>query len=500
VQNIYQLFYRHVQTNPSKTAVIYQEQSLTYSELNERVSRLSGFFNDMGLKQGHRVALFAPNGVEYPIVMLAAAKLGLAIVPLPISLKGEALTTALKVMPVAAAIAWPTISKVLLEQRLVEHDRLITIGTPISDEVSWQHVMAQEAKEVTSEQVDISLPYILTMTSGSTGKPKPIVLSQCCKIERAFSATIDYYGLDCDEVVLVATPLYHSLAQRGVLMPLMLGATTVIMAKFSLLHWLSAIETHKVSFLFAVSAQLESFLSLQSVTHDISSIRCLVSSSAVLNNDSKKALLKRLNCAFHECYGASEVGVVTDFCVSKNPQLSGSVGRPLPFVKVKIVDKHGHKLEAGEIGEICCKTTTAFNEYFKMPSETQSAYDQSHYFKTGDLGYLDEEGYLYYVGRKKEVISSGGINVFPQDIEAVIKSHEKVIDCVAFGKREAQLGEVVKVVYEQSGDDDLTLELRKLCLSQLTDYQQPREIVRIEELLRNPMGKVLRNQVKEQNS
>ncbi|OHU87572.1 MULTISPECIES: class I adenylate-forming enzyme family protein [Pseudoalteromonas] len=497
MNSIYQLFQEHVKTNPNKAAVIFNDNSLSYQQLDKQVGALSSYFTSLGLRQGHRVALFAPNGLEYPTVMLAAAKLGLAIVPLPISLKGDALITALKVMPVAAAIAWPTISKVLLQQRLVERESVITIGDAVDGEQTWQATLTSTHESCDAPDVDTSAPYILTMTSGSTGQPKPIVLSQRCKIERAFAATIDYYCLNKEDVVLVATPLYHSLAQRGVLMPLMLGATTVIMPKFSLPHWLKAIEQHAVSFLFAVSAQLESFLVQDSVTEDISSIRCLVSSSAVLNNASKKALMARLDCDFHECYGASEVGVVTDFCVSKHPQLSGSVGKALPFVEVKITDKRGHTQPNNEIGEICCKTTTAFNEYFKMPEATANAYDSSGFFRTGDLGYLDEHGYLYYVGRKKEVISSGGINVFPQDIEAVVKSHPMIIDCVAFGCQHPQLGEYVKVVYERRGEQDLSMELRKLCLKELTDYQQPREFLEVAELLRNPMGKVLRNKVKE---
>ncbi|WP_105168780.1 class I adenylate-forming enzyme family protein [Pseudoalteromonas sp. T1lg23B] len=498
MNSIYQLFQQHVNTSANKIAVIYNDKSLSYQQLDDQVGALSSYFTSLGLKQGHRVALFAPNGLEYPTVMLAAAKLGLAIVPLPISLKGDALINALKVMPVAAAIAWPTISKVLLQQRLVERESIITLGEAVDGEKTWDTVFTSDFEPCDTPDVDISAPFILTMTSGSTGQPKPIVLSQQCKIKRAFSATIDYYHLSKADVVLVATPLYHSLAQRGVLMPLMLGATSVIMPKFSLPHWLKTIEQHKVSFLFAVSAQLESFLAQDSITEDISSVRCLVSSSAVLNNDSKQAIMARLNCDFHECYGASEVGVVTDFCVSKQPQLSGSVGKALPFVAIKIVDKRGHTQPNNEIGEICCKTSTAFNEYFKMPEATENAYDSSGYFKTGDLGYLDEQGYLYYVGRKKEVISSGGINVFPQDIEAVVKSHPMIIDCVAFGCQHPQLGEYVKVVYEQRGEQDLAMELRKLCLQELTDYQQPREFLKVSELFRNPMGKVLRNQVKEQ--
>ncbi|TMP33865.1 class I adenylate-forming enzyme family protein [Pseudoalteromonas rubra] len=499
MSNIYQIFAQHVQSQPDKVALVFEQHTVSYQALNTKVLKLCTHFYRLGLQPGQRVALFAPNGLEYPIVMLAAARLGLAIVPLPISLKGDALSVALKKTPVAAVIAWPSIGRTLLADAVIEPANLLSLSQPVADEPCWQDIMSEElpaqAINIPEPQVDINAPFILTMTSGSTGQPKPIVLSQQCKISRAFDATIRYYGLTSDEVVLVATPLYHSLAQRGVLMPLMLGATSVILPKFTLPKWLEAIKTHQVSFLFAVSAQLESLLSSDEEM-DLSSLRCVVSSSAVLAGESKQALLKKLPCRLHECYGASEVGVVSDFCVSERRDKNGAVGAALPFVQVKILDKERRTLDVGEVGEIACQTTTGFSGYLKMLQQTQDAYDSEGYFLTGDLGYLDEDGFLYYVGRKKEVISSGGINIFPQDIEAVIKKHPKVIDCVAFGCADRQLGEYIKVVYEQLGDLDISRELRLLCLAELTDYQQPRVLECLSALPRNPMGKVLRNDVK----
>ncbi|MCG7563581.1 class I adenylate-forming enzyme family protein [Pseudoalteromonas sp. McH1-42] len=499
MSNIYQIFAQHVQSQPDKTALVFEQQTLSYQALNAQVLKLCVHFDRLGLRPGQRVALFAPNGLEYPVVMLAAARLGLAIVPLPISLKGDALSVALKKTPVAAVIAWPSIGRTLLADAVIDPTNLISLSQPVADEPCWHDIMSEESVvqsvSAPAQKIDVNGPYILTMTSGSTGQPKPIVLSQQCKISRAYDATINYYGLTPDEVVLVATPLYHSLAQRGVLMPLMLGATSVILPKFTLSKWLCAIETHQVSFLFAVSAQLESLLSSDEEA-DLSSLRCVVSSSAVLSAESKQALLRKLPCRFHECYGASEVGVVSDFCVSERRDKNGAVGEALPFVQVKILDQQGQAVDEGEVGEIACQTITGFSGYLKMPQQTQDAFDPQGYFLTGDLGYLDGDGFLYYVGRKKEVISSGGINIFPQDIEAVFRKHPKVVDCVAFGCADRQLGEYIKVVYEQQGDMDISRELRLLCLSELTDYQQPRSLERISALPRTPMGKVLRNDVK----
>ena len=500
MSNIYNLFLQNVKNSPTKPAVVFAGQAFSYQYLLEQVLILSHYFKQQGLVSGQRIALFAPNGLEYPVVLLAAAKLGLAVVPLPITLKGTALSTALKKTPVRMVISWPTISTALLESGAVQNNEIITLGKSVDSEISWHQVFENRELDDELSTADPKLDYILTMTSGSTGTPKPIVLSQACKIERAFSATINYYKLSTDDVILVATPLYHSLAQRGVLMPLMLGATSIILPKFHLTSWLDAIETYKVTFLFAVSSQLESLVNQGVNYRDLSSIKTLVSSSAVLNADTKTKLLALLSCQFHECYGASEVGVVTDFCVSDEQSCQGSVGKALPFVEIKICDANKQQLPQGEVGEIACKTSTQFTGYHKLPDATDSAYDEAGYFYTGDLGYLDESGFLFYVGRKKEVISSGGINIYPQDIEAVIKRHPDVTECVAFGVAEPSLGEVIKVVYEQSSsqeDNEITKELRQLCFAELTDYQQPRFIEKHQGIAKNAMGKVLRQQVKE---
>lgn len=496
---IYDYFFDNVLKTPDKVAIIFEDKRLSYKDVDGQVRALSNYFQNIGLQSGQRIALFAPNGVEYAIVLLTCSRLGLSVVPLPISLKGDALITALKTTPVAAAIAWPTVSKQLLESNVVGKNSLITLHKAVTDEISWASVISGNWPEAQLEPIDVDAPFILTMTSGSTGQPKPITLSQQCKINRAFLATVNYYALSSDDKILVATPLYHSLAQRGVLMPLMIGATTVIMAKFVLQNWINIIFLHKITFLFAVSAQLESLLSEAINSDSLNSLKCLVSSSAVLNSHSKQRLLSLLKCQFHECYGASEVGVVSDFSITSRPDKNGSVGKALPFVDVKIVNDKGEQTPKGVIGEIACKTETAFSGYMKQPEVTKEAYDSEGYFYTGDLGYLDEEDFLYFVGRKKEVISTGGINVYPQDIEGVLKKHPKVTDCVAFGCADTLLGEYVKVVYEQESEEDINRELRSLCLNELTDYQQPRVIERVKKLARNQMGKVLRNDVKNQH-
>lgn len=505
--NIYQLVDQHRIDFPEKVACIYNEQRMSYSNLLSQVDSFAQGLLNIGITSQSRIALFCPNNMQFVVSLLAVAKLGCAIAPLPLTLKGQALKLAVVGAECDFAIAWPTAAKLLVKNNIFSVHQVISlgdvdIGSTGSENVHF-HLDLMTTKAVADiKPADCLSDFILTMTSGSTGSPKPIIFTQKTKIERAFKATIDYYQLSSNDTVLVATPLYHSLAQRSLLMPLMLGATVVILPKFSIQAWLNAISEHRVSFIFAVSSQLVALLpelSRQDKAHDFSSLQCLVSSSATLNATDKQLLLSRLKCHFHECYGASEVGVVTDFDITEKNVPLASVGRALPDIQLKICDKSRTVLAHGEIGEIACLTSTRFKGYFNLPEQTQASFDDAGFFYTGDLGYLDEQGYLYFVGRTKEVIKSGGINVYPQDIESVLVNIPEIKECAAVGIVDDQFGEVIWVAYVLENDDKKSFDEKKLMLQamqQLTDYQQPRFYQRFTEFPKSALGKVLKQEIK----
>lgn len=499
MKNLYQIFSDSVDLSPEKVACICDTNQITYAQLNRNVITLADNLSALGLKFEDRIALFCPNSIDFAVVLLAAAKLGVAIAPLPVSLKGKALKGSLNKLNCKVVISWHNITKRLLEDGFDIH-LLINIGRPIAEEHQLNDLIDQsitkQHKIRIDKQVPIDTDYILTLTSGSTGEPKPIVFSQKTKIDRALLATANVYHLTQDDIVLVATPLYHSLAQRSLILPLLLGGTVIILPKFSIKSWINSVVEHKVSFLFAVSSQLTSLLPNLKPEHDLSSLRCVVSSSAVLSDESKSLLVKRFPCQLHECYGASELGVVSDFCINNIKHKVGSVGKNLPFLSIKITDSNRNAIGVNSIGEISCISPTQFKGYFLEPVKTSAAYDDDGYFYTGDLGYLDEDGFLFYVGRLKDTISSGGINIYPQDIECVINSLDFIDECMAFGVINSQFGEVIKVVFTSSIKVEL-LSIRKACLAELTDYQQPMYIEQITEFPKSSLGKLLRQNVRE---
>jgi len=494
MKNFYQVFSHSVNLKPEKPACICGAKQVTYEELNHNVTTLADNLSVLGLKLGDRVALFCPNSIDFAVVLLAAAKLGLAIAPLPISLKGKALKRSLKKLHCKAVISWQNITKILLDDDLDIH-LLVNIGRPVAQEYQLSQLIGYRIKERHTKVLDGLVPidadYILTLTSGSTGEPKPIVFSQKNKIDRALLATADIYNISRYDIVLVATPLYHSLAQRSLILPLLLGGTAIILPKFSVKSWIDSVVNYKVSFLFAVSNQLTSLLSSLNPEHDLSSLRCVISSSALLSEESKNQLIERFPCQLHECYGASELGVVSDFCINTVKNKVGSVGKGLPFLSIKITDSSRNTIDVNNIGEIACLSPTQFKGYFSEPIKTSQAYDDDGFFYTGDLGYLDEDGFLFYAGRLNDTISSGGINIYPQDIESVINGLDFIDECMAFAVKNDQFGEVIKVVFTSSIKVE-PLSIRKHCLVELTDYQQPMYIEQISEFPKSSLGKLLR--------
>jgi long-chain acyl-CoA synthetase len=509
--NIYQLINEYRVHSPAKIACIYNDEHVSYNSLLSQVDSFAQGLLNIGITPNSRIALLCPNNMQFVISLLAVAKLGCAIAPLPLTLKGKALKLAVTGAECDFAIAWPTVAKLLVKNNILTTNQVISLGDIGSASLMNVHCYVDLITTKTLGNIkpaNCLSDFILTMTSGSTGAPKPIIFTQKTKIDRAFEATINYYQLTVNDTVLVATPLYHSLAQRSLLMPLMLGATVVILPKFSLQAWLNAISKHRVSFLFAVSSQLVALLakfSHNSITdddyvneYDFSSLRCLVSSSATLNEADKKLLLAHVNCHFHECYGASEVGVVTDFDITEKGVPIASVGRALPSVKLKICNENRETLPCGKIGEIACLTRTRFKGYFNLPEQTRASFDDEGYFYTGDLGYLDEQGYLYFVGRTKEVIKSGGINVYPQDIESVLLELPEIKECVALGIADEKFGEVIWVAYvlKEGVVNFDEKALRRDTMQQLTDYQQPRYYKGFDQFPKSALGKVLKREIK----
>ncbi|GAB2182497.1 long-chain-fatty-acid--CoA ligase FadD13 [Denitratisoma sp. agr-D3] len=453
------------------------------------------------VRRGDHLAVLLPNNVEFVATLLAAADLGLTLIPLSPALTTDAIAIAFTSTRVKHVIATADTISALTETALfpvgVADGLWLAIDRTIDKADTFSSVLqtAPDDAQATFQGKDED-SFILTMTSGSTGDPKPIILTQRTKRQR-ISAAQQLYGLTSDDITLAATPLYHSLAERLVLLPLMTGGTSVLMARFSASEWLRHIAEHKVTFTIAVSSQLGQILPhLQAMkgNHEaITSLRCLVSSSARIDHRIKADLVACFDGEFHECYGASEIAIATNLSNRDAETKLHSVGYPAPGVDVKILAKDGTWAAQGEVGEILCNTPMLFGGYYLRDDLTQAAM-HGEYFRTGDLGRLDEEGFLYFMGRTKELIISGGINIYPTDIESALAHAPGVLECAAFPVQDDHLGEVVGVALVPNDPAEFNLrQVRHHCAKTLADFQLPRKYFILDRLPRNPMGKIMKS-------
>lgn len=487
-QNIISIFQQNVSKYPNKVALVIHDETYTYAELAHDAEKFSAWLLEKGLRIGSHIVVVLDNSYEFVLMMLSTANIGAVLIPVSTTLKREAL---LKVLET-------TDSNIILTKEYL--GKKINIGVDVNvllvDNVLENYQGTVPLGEV---KVDIQQDYILTMTSGSTGAPKPIVFTQETKINRSLLAARDLYDLDSNERLIVASPLYHSMGQRLVLLPLLLGASCVMLPKFNAKVWCETVEKHRITFTIAIASHLNILVRhLRTTSYDMSSLKAVVSSSSLLETRVKQECVEKFQCDFHECYGASEVGIVTNLTPTDcQTQLIGSVGRALSFVDMKIVDENKKEVENGVVGEIIAKSKTAFSRYYNNEEQTKKSVING-YFYTGDLGYVDENGYLFLKGRRKEMIIVGGTNVYPSDIEAGLLKAVGVKEVSVIGLEDEYFGEVVVAVLVVDKESFDLKKLKLLCIRNLADYQQPMAFEVVDALPKNALGKVMKHALQEE--
>lgn len=492
------LFYENASIVPNKRAIWCDGQEKTYGEMAAFVSQYSNFLVECGIKRGDHIAIPMNNSIESVALFFSAAEIGACLVPLNPTLPIEAIRAAMAFGDIKHLIARKAFYNEIKKSGGLNISGVsICLDDEIEDTVPFSNVFNMSSKRPSCD-VDEDDSLILTMTSGSTGNPKPIDLSQKNKLDRSF-AHIEEYHITKDDVILAATPLYHSLAERLVILPLLIGATSILLPRFTPNIWLSCAKEQNVTFTIAVSAQLAQILEAlkQLDAPSIDSFRCIVSSSALLEEKVKYELIDKLNCEFHEMYGTSETSTLTDICFQKVQSKQKSVGLPFYGAEIRILREDAEadfdtECSAGEIGEIACKSKLMCKGYYKQ-EEMMSAQMKDGFFRTGDLGYKDEDGYLYFAGRKKELIITGAINVYPHDIDVVLEKLPEVAECAAFAYPDDRLGEVVAIALVANEGYEINIRsIKTYCARNLADFQQPHKIFVVEELPKNTMGKLQR--------
>jgi len=481
------LLRRVVRDYPNQAALIQDERRVTWSELGARVHRAANAFIARDLGKGDRAALISKTSIEYVAAFWGALEAGVCVVPLPTMASSESLRLMME----------DSGSKLLLASPELRERVPTTVATVNLDDAAWLGDAPDSAPEVElADDDDFNIIY----SSGTTGVPKGIVHSHATRV--SFTQGLRAFGFGPQAVTLVSTPLYSNTTAVAWLPSMAFGATQVLMAKFDAREALRLVQVHKVTHAMLVPVQYDRILHVDDFDQfDLSSFQVKLSTSAPLRAEVKRQVLDRVPGQLVEIYGLTEGGVSTILLASAFPNKLDSVGQPVPGCVVKVIDDDGNELPRGQSGEIVGRSGFMMKGYQNRPDATSDMLwrdaDGEVYFRSGDIGRMDEDGFIYLLDRKKDMIISGGLNVFATDIEAQLQKHESVREVAVVGVPSDQWGETpIAVVVLEPNSTATVDELKAWTNERVGKHERVSEVVLRADLPKSEIGKVLKRQLR----
>lgn len=497
---------RHAALNwPHRPAVWCGDRLLTYAALDRAVDRFVAVLDANGLQRGDRVAVLLHNCPEYLMVTAAAARMGLVMVPVNFRLAPPEIAYILcdcKASRVIFSLPYrENLAAALAEGVPLRRRDCLLVGgggadgwgaCPVAAAAGDQTGSPPGVPEGSASRPDADLAwdddFLIIYTSGTTGRPKGAVLTHGSRMLWILGLGLEY-EIRRSDVFLAVMPWHHSAGITFAMAHLHAGATVVIHERFSPEAVWDAVARHGVTTGLFVPTMLYRLLERPGQP---GSLRTVISCGSTLPVPVKQQVIETWKVRLYEYYGATESPNVSTLRPEDQLRKPGSVGQPFYNVEVRIVDEQGRDLPPGTVGEIWVRNPSLMRGYYCRPEETAAAIKDGWY-ATGDLGYLDEERFLYLAGRKKEVIISGGSNIYPAEVEAALAEHPAVGDIAVIGMPDPEWGEVpLAVVVLREGHRATAEELIAFCRTRLAGYKRPRRVVFAPELPRNAAGKVIR--------
>ncbi|MCA1026664.1 AMP-binding protein [Cytobacillus kochii] len=511
---IHELVREHVDSMPNKVAIIYNDQKITYKELNCWSDRVAGYLSNCGLKKGDSVAIYMQNCPQFIISYLAIQKIGGIVGPCsPMfkeweleyelnDLQAKVILTTDDLLPIVRKVVAKLELQIILTTNV---DNLYTGNELEENEVNLTNIIHGEEISYTSVPIDMENDIgLIVYTSGSTGLPKGAMLTfQNAYYKSYMMAKVRKYKKE--DVTLAVMPLCHIAGMLGMNTALLSGSTIVLFNRFSPQLILEAIEKYKITVMQTVVP-----MNVQMMNHplftevDFSSLRMngctsfgIPLSEEIINkweNITKSPL-------FESAYGLSETHTA-DAVMGPDEIKFGTTGKPIPDTKIKIISTDTREEVANnEEGEIVIKSPGVFKGYKNKLKETDEAFWDG-WLLTGDIGKLDEEGYLYFLGRKKELIKCSGYSVFPEEVESMLNKHPEVFESAVIGVDDRTRGQAVKafIVLKDATKMIDKDEMISWCKEKMAAYKYPRHIEFLKELPKSGTGKIIRRRlIKEEN-
>lgn len=491
---------------PDKTSVIYERQRISFRELNTQSNRIGNALVSWGVRKGDRIGLLFHNSPEFVEIFLGAVKIGAICVPLNFRLVGRELdyiinNSGIRVLFLGEEYM-EKISGIRKTLKNVEYYVVSgqSIPAPMQSFLTFVDEATDEEPGVLVNEEDVAT---IVYTSGTTGKPKGAVITHKNIIWCVVGYIIDK-NVQTSDVALVVTPLFHVGGLINLLTNIFLGSTIVLHRQFDPAAVMEAIEKEKITIIPTMAPTMYTMLlQIPDLMHyDISSIRAIMSGGATIPVETKKSIQKLfVNAKTQDTYGLTEstAGATTlkfDYVISK----ASSVGKPLFSIKAKVVTEKGEDVKPGEVGEIILSGPTVMKGYYNDPEATKDVI-RDGWLYSGDLGRVDEDGFIYVVDRKKDMIISGGENIYPREIEEILYTHPKILEAAVIGVPDKMWGESVKaVVVLKSGEEMSEKEVIEFCKTNLAGYKKPRSVNFISSLPKTSSGKILKQTLRDSYS
>lgn len=505
--DIFGVLFRQAELFPDKEALVFEDERISYQQLLDRSAAVAEQLKKAGIQKGEKVGLLFPNHPDYVASFFAVCGLGCTVVPINPLLKSEEIAHILADAEAETLIVHESsldesvkahaINKVL--QRILIGDGSKVLHKVPNDVKAL--VLSAEKKATKSfvwdwaKQIKPDDLALLVYTSGTTGKPKGAMLTHF-NLLSVFPSRLDIFDIGFNDKLLAILPMCH-IYGIAVLMigSFACGATLVMLPKFDPQAALAIAESERITILPAVPTMYQFLLlELQKKKFDLSSIRICFCGAAPLSVDTISEVEEQFGAALIEGWGMTETSCVATINPLKGKRKPGSVGLTLPGVEVIIVGDEGERLPNGpeNVGEFWIKGSNIMSGYFQQEEENKKAIIDG-WFATGDLGWQDDEGYLYIVGRKKEMIIRGGQNIYPREIENVICRIEGVSECAVIGVPDKFMGERVKAfIVLKKGATVAEDAVKEFCADRLAEYKVPRLVEFTDTLPKNSTGKVLK--------
>ncbi len=483
---------------PNRVALICEDKRMTYREYEDRVNRLANGLLQLGLKKGDRVAALLFNSIPMVEMFFACAKTGGVFTPINFRFTAEEVFYILDHSDARFFVYGEEFSGLVekVRPKLTKVEFSISFNNETAPpilhyETFLEESPAQEPEIFLSENDECQLMY----TSGTTGKPKGAILTHENLLWNLFNTLLGREEQE-GEISIVIGPLYHTAALNNhFLTRVAMAGTSILVKQFDPIKVMEIIEKERATVISGAPAAYHLLFSLPEGQYDTRSITKCTTGASILPNETKLRLAKLFPNlkGIYDVYGCTEATPSIAILKAKDSlKKKECVGAAVPFLEVRIVDDQGQDLPAGEVGEVICRGPNVMKGYYKDEEATREAL-QGGWLHTGDLARMDEEGFIYIVDRKKDMIVSGGENIYPREIEEILYCHPKIEDAAIIGVPDPLWGESVRaVIVLKKGESMTEEEVIEYCKSHLASYKKPKSVEFVESLPRNPSGKVLK--------